>query len=112
MTSVRNSNIELLRIVGMLFIVWNHYLENDLLNWASIPLRSFSVLFSRLGGVGDTLFFGITAYYLCAQENKTLRQSAKRIWKLEKQLLFYSWILFALVCLIQVAGHSPISWGG
>ena len=107
----RNSNIELLRIVGMVLIVWNHYLGKDLVDWGSIPLRSFSVFFSRLGGVGDTLFFGITAYYLCAQENKTLRQSAKRIWKLEKQLLFYGWLLFVLACLVQVAGHSPISWG-
>lgn len=110
----RNSNVELLRIVGMIMIIWCHYLSKDSIDWGSIQLRSFNSFFNSLGGVGDDLFFGISAYYLCATKSTTfkqsltqsLKQSLKRAWKIEKQLLFYCWLLLLVMCFVQFVCHA------
>ncbi len=103
--SGRNSNVELLRIVGMIMIIWCHYLRRDTIDWGSIQLRSFNSFFGSLGGVGDDLFFGISAYYLCAHKHTTLKQSFKRAWKIEKQLLFWSWLLLLVAWFAQFVCH-------
>lgn len=91
MASSRNSNVESLRIVGIVLILLNHTLQNDCLPVAAFPWNSVLNLLSRLGGLGDVIFFGITAYYLANSETRlTLRGQLRRIWLLERQLLVYS----------------------
>lgn len=89
--SSRNSNVESLRIVGIVLILLNHSLQIDCLPVAAFPWNSVLNLLSRLGGLGDVIFFGITAYYLANSETKlTLKGQLRRIWLLERQLLVYS----------------------
>lgn len=101
----RNSKVELLRIIGIVLILLNHGLQDDLLPASTLPWSIFSNLFSRLGGVGDVLFFGITAYYLCQKERaSSIRSGLRRIWLLERQLLFYSIGLFLLTLILWSKG--------
>lgn len=104
-TNTRNSNVELLRIVGILLIMLNHTLQEDLLPPEAFPWSVLSSLLARLGGVGDVIFFGITAYYLCQSDKpRTVRSALKRIWILERQLLCYSIGLFLLTLLVWSQG--------
>lgn len=48
------------------------------------------------GGVGDDLFFAITAWFMC-MERPDFRKACRRVWNLEKQLLFWSLSMF-VVC--------------
>ncbi len=90
----------------MIMIIWCHYLAKDSVDWGSIQLRSFNSFFDSLGGTGDDLFFGISAYYLCANKHVTLKQSFKRAWKIEKQLVFYCWLLLAVAWFVQFVCHT------
>ena len=67
----------------------------------------------QLGGGGDNLFFGITAWFMC-NETPNFRKSCHRVWKLEQQLLFYSLGLFAVCTALFLAGyplfHSTAQW--
>ena len=70
---LRNSNFELLRLIAMLGITLNHFPWD----YASISTGSveglvaqFIVnLISNFGGVGDCLFFGISALFI-SNENR------------------------------------------
>lgn len=104
MNKSRNSNVELLRVVGIILILLNHTLQNDLLPAAAFPWSVASSLFSRLGGLGDVIFFGITAYYLSLQWGVTLRGQLRRVWILEQQLLVYSIGLYCVTLLIRLTG--------
>lgn len=91
----RNSNIELLRILAMLCIALNHFtwMYSDILG-NEVGLRKYALLntlglISNFGGVGDVLFFAISAWFLCA-ENIVFKRSCRRIWMLEQRMLFYS----------------------
>lgn len=79
----RNSWFELLRILSMLFILWTHlgrlpgYSQTQGGGW---PFQ----LLPYLGGVGDDLFFGLTAWFLC-EKASSFRTSCRRVWQLEKR---------------------------
>lgn len=100
---LRNSNIELLRILAMLFIAFNHFtwMSQEILDGVTGVYRYALLdtlgLMINFGGVGDVLFFAITAWFLCA-ENVSIKKSCKRIWMLEQRLLFYSVGLLVLSC--------------
>lgn len=96
---MRNSNIEAIRLVAMLMVVLNHNVWPNYVdpNWGKIPatcLRLLVSLLSQWGGVGDCLFFFISAWFLC-NEKQSLRKNIARCWKLEKQLWFWA-VLTAL----------------
>ena len=93
MSKTRNSRVEILRIIAMLLILMNHFLQMDTMKTSSYPFKTLNALLSHLGGVGDDIFFGISAYYLCTRKSN-IKDSLRRFWKLEIELLFYSIILF------------------
>lgn len=69
-TSMRSSNIELLRIVAMLAIVAHHYAVNSTVTSLFDPLHpSANQIFLRLWGMwGKTainVFVLITGYFMC-----------------------------------------------
>ena len=111
MAKSRNSNIELLRILSMLIIMWTHLSLLPQLKETNYPF--LSGLIANLGGVGDNLFFGITAWFMC-NESPNFRKSCRRVWKLEQQLLFYALGLFAICTVLFFSGyplfHSTGSW--
>lgn len=104
-TAERNSSVELLRLLGMALIVCNHTFQLHMLPPDAFPLSVISSLLSRLGGLGDVLFFGVTAYYLARRtEPLSFSKSARRIWVMERQLLVYAIALFAVTFLLWVRG--------
>ncbi len=97
----RNSSIELLRLLAMFMIVFNHVrwpadqiISLDMPYLTRVALMGLVSFLSSFGGVGDCLFFGITAWFLCV-ENPSFKKSAFRAWILERQLLFYAFVMFA-----------------
>lgn len=111
MAKSRDSNIELLRILSILIIMWTHLSSLPQLKEADYPF--FSGLIADWGGIGDNLFFGITAWFMC-NESPDFHKSCHRVWKLEQQLLFYSLGLFGVCTMLFLSGypifHSMGSW--
>ncbi|MEK0217224.1 acyltransferase [Bifidobacterium mongoliense] len=110
----RNSGVELLRILAMLMIVLNHspfsFLQGNILPHSGDLTLVTQAVLSSFGGIGDVLFFGITAWYLCDRA-PSFRQSCKRAWKLEQELLFYSIGLFVLVAFVQFTFQDLLGLG-
>ena len=68
-------------------------------------------LLSNFGGLGDCLFFGISAWFL-SEEIRGLGKNVKRVCTLEVQLLFYGTILFATTMATQCTEGGSFSLGG
>ena len=109
----RNSNVEILRIFAMLCIAFNHFPwpAQEIVGSGSLsqrlPMSIVLSLISNLGGVGDCLFFFISIWYIC-EESVNYKRQFKRVWILERELLF--WSLLFLVCdlLSQASGFQDI----
>lgn len=91
--SKRDSGIELLRILAMLMIIGHHLyvysrIPTDIM--PSSPFRFFILWQTAAGKIGVAVFFMISAWYLCDNHSPTLKQSLKRVWRLEREILFYS----------------------
>lgn len=93
MKAKRNSNIEILRIISVFFIILNHYslyggfkFENPL------TVNAMTVQFLHLGGkIGVDMFIFISGWFMSTSKTFNL----KRIVQLCVQVLFYSIILAA-----------------
>ena len=89
----RDSNFEWLRIISMLMIVAHHYVAKNIFNVDIEVVGNYAF-------VGNNLFFMISAYYLCDLDGTFhLKKIGKKVWKLEKQMLFYSiglYIIFSI----------------
>lgn len=93
MNKVRNSNLELYRIIVMLSIVAHHYVVNSGLGEAisDDPFSTnslFFCLFGMWGKTGINCFVLITGYFMC-QSQITLR----KFLKLVLQIVFYNAML-------------------
>ena len=110
----RNSSIELLRLFAMLMIVGFHFIYcNSDSAWlsaqpASITKFIYQVILMGGGWVGNFIFFIISTWFLLEQE-PTLRESLKRIWILERELLF--WSIAALAVYVALHRHSSFLAG-
>ena len=105
-TKVRNSNIELFRIIVMFFIVAHHSIVNSGLMpliIADYPSKKsiFLVFFGWAGKVGINCFVLITGYFMCTSQI-TLRKGLKLLLQVE----FYKIILF---CIFVVSGYVELS---
>lgn len=95
----RNSNIELFRIIIMLFIISHHYVVNSgltafdgaiythFLSWRSI----FLLIFGAWGKTGINCFVLITGYFMCKSNI-----SAKKFVKLFFEIMFYRIIIYII----------------
>lgn len=109
----RDSRVEALRIVAMMLIVLNHTMQIAMVPGgaeAGIILPFVSNLLSRLGALGDVIFFSITSYYLWNSKNASIKKAIRRAWILERQLLFYSISLFICFSLIRISGIGMQSY--
>jgi surface polysaccharide O-acyltransferase-like enzyme len=100
----RNSSVELARIVAMLMIVAHHLVDHNGfdVNSSSFSFEQFLfVCMHSLGKIGVVVFFGISAWYLCAEERPTIHQSFRRVWLLEREVLFYSFVLLGCFILFD-----------
>lgn len=89
----RNSSIELLRILAMLFIVISHYSVHGQLQIAdaSITFNRLLLNLAKTGGLGVDIFVLISSYFLV---NSSLK--FKKVLKLIFQVLFYSALIYFL----------------
>lgn len=93
---VRDSNLELFRIVAMLLIVAHHYvvnsglmvadglIYNNPLSWRSL----FLLVFGAWGKIGINCFVMITGYFMC-----TSKITAKKFMKLLLEVMFYKIVI-------------------
>ena len=92
----RNSAIELLRILCMVFIIMNHYVTQ--VDWGTwgVSNYSFNVLFLQVmtigGSAANNIFMLITGYYMIGS-----RVNYKKIVILLGELFFYSWVIAAVL---------------
>ena len=99
-TTRRKSNIELLRIVAMFFIVAHHFVVNSGLTDGFDPLhtnaRQLFLSFWGCGGkIGIIAFVAISGYFMC-QSQLTL----KRYLKVLLVVLFYSVCGYLFICAV------------
>lgn len=89
---IRESNIELLRIISMLFIVLFHYVYKCDFQYSEL---NFNVLLIKscwfLGELGVNLFVLITGYYMCKS-----KPSVKKIVLLILEVFFYNILNFII----------------
>ena len=99
----RESNIELLRIIGMLMVVAHHYVVNSgILNGFEPGNTSLKFIFLNLWGMwgktGINLFVLISGYFMCKNQ-LTMKRYCK---------VLFEWILyhFGIYLVMLVAGYE------
>ena len=92
MKRIRNSNIEILRIISMIFIVLSHYTVHNGISNLSLPLNINRLLLeiATLGNIGVILFVMISGYFMIEQKEFKL----KRVISLYLQIVFYSILIY------------------
>lgn len=94
-TKQRNSNIELLRIYSMFFIVFGHLWNPELTEWPELPM-----LIRGCFGIGKLdCFVFITGYFLIYKTDFSLQ----RYFKILFQIIFYNVVITGIAAIIGVA---------
>lgn len=108
----RNSSIELLRIIAMFMILESHFVIHNDYDFSQIPIgfeRFFLVVFmADAGKIGVVVFFTISAWFLIDKE-VALYSSLKRLWILEREVLFYSIILGVVYYCTDLIGTKVLA---
>lgn len=109
----RNSAIELLRLLAMLMIVGQHFVRGGEIGafgeWIAnqpVSFKKFVYQFVYMSGgwVGNCIFFTISVWFL-VDKQQTLKGSFRRVWIMERELLFWS-----LSLLLVSFGLQHIGW--
>lgn len=99
--SMRNSSIELLRLLSMIMIVASHYVRGFKAGgwgeWLEVQPPSFTKFFFYIfylggGWIGNMIFFSISVWFLL-DRHVTVKNSFKRIWLMERELVFWGLVL-------------------
>lgn len=104
--NIRNSNVELLRLIAMFLIIIHHFVySTDRGAWITFESLSlnkfiFQIIFLSGGWIGNVIFFTISVWFLL-DKHLTIKNSFKRIWLLEREMLFWSLSLFALTIILK-----------
>ena len=108
-TKGRNSSIELLRIIAMFMILMHHFIVHNVYNVENLPLGPKRVFFQLVmqgsGKVGVVIFFSISAWFFLDIE-QTVKSNFKRIWIMERELLFWS---IALITFYLIFDRADIN---
>lgn len=93
---IRNSNIEMLRIVSMIFIVMGHFVDQTTFLTFDFNINNVCIAALGLGArIATNIFLIISVWFLCDSDF-----NAKRAIKLYSQLFFYSYILTTVAVII------------
>lgn len=105
MEKKRNSNIELLRIISMVFIVVSHYSVHNGIDNSSLSFgfNRFLLESLTLGNIGVILFVLITGYFMVEKKNSF---NLKKLFTLYFQVLFYS---VGIYILFLILGYESLS---
>lgn len=109
---VRNSNLELYRIIVMLLIVAHHYVVNSGLTSLDGPISFnptsakslFLLLFGAWGKTGINCFVLITGYFMCKSQI-----TFKKFAKLFLQIMFYR---ILIGCIFWISSYEPLTIKG
>lgn len=86
----------MLRIIAMFMILMCHFIVHNGYDVLKLPLgpeRIFFQLVMQSGGtIGVVIFFSISAWFFLDKE-QTIKSNLKRVWIMERELLFWSLIL-------------------
>lgn len=99
----RNSNIEILRILSMLFIIAHHYAVHGFdLSAGSFTVNEVTLQILSLGGkIGVNVFVFITGYFMINS-----RFDAKKLLKLILATTFYSLMIVSIAGILGLPGFS------
>ncbi|MDK6368360.1 MULTISPECIES: acyltransferase [unclassified Aerococcus] len=103
----RQTNIELLRIISIIMIIFHHFAVHGGFNWeaTAITIPHFWYNFIVIGGkVGVNIFILISGYFLITKQDKLF--DVKKILKLWGQIIFYSIGLFVIFSLFPVHDYA------
>ena len=108
---IRNSNLELYRIIVMLLIVAHHFVVNsgvlDVMYKTPMSANSiFLFLFGAWGKTGINCFMLITGYFVC-KSNITLRKYVKLI----NEVLFYNIVISLLFLVFGIGSIKDLLQG-
>lgn len=99
MSRLRNSNIELLRLAAMFCIVFIHFVTHNVSSpdvfgdtITRLLLDSCSTI---VGKTAVCLFFIISIWFL-VDSHMTFKESCRRAWILEREVLFYSILCYVI----------------
>ncbi len=106
---VRDSNLELFRIITMFLIVAHHYVVNSGLSYTDGPLAKdplslkslYLMVFGAWGKTGINCFLMITGYFMC-KSHITVRKFLKLVFEVE----FYSIVIYLVFLLL---GYESLS---
>lgn len=106
---IRNSNLELFRIIVMLLIIAHHYVVNsglfqEISNDSMSANSIFMYLFGMWGKTGINCFVLITGYFMC--KSKITFRKFLRLWF---EVIFYALIIYILFVL---DGYQQLTWRG
>lgn len=104
----RNTNLELFRVITMLFIVAHHYVVNsglmDVISENPTGIRGlFLMVFGAWGKIGINCFVLITGYFMCRSA-----MTAKKYGKILLEVLFYRLVINLV---FWITGYQPLSLG-
>lgn len=119
----RNSSIETLRIIAMFMILAHHFIVHNGYDVLKLPLGPERIFFQLVmaggGKVGVVIFFSISAWFFLDKE-QTIKSNLKRMWIMERELLFWSLCLVAFYLVfdradlgakLMVKSVMPLSMG-
>ncbi len=94
---VRNSSVELLRIIAMLFIVTSHYCVHSGIDRSELTFGFNKVMlgWGTVGNLGVIIFVMITGYFMCRSTLKL-----KSVFRVAFATWFYSIVFFVLAMLL------------
>lgn len=102
----RNSSIELLRIIAMFMILMHHFIVHNVYDVENLPLGPQRVFFQLImqggGKIGVVIFFSISAWFFLDKE-QNVKSNFKRVWIMERELLFWSIALTAFYLIFDRA---------
>lgn len=104
---IRNSNLELYRIIVMLLIVAHHYVVNSgimpiILDTTNLTNNDiFCLLFGMWGKTGINCFVMITGYFMCKSET-----TIKKFLKLLMEVIFYKTTIYIIFIITGIINFS------
>lgn len=106
---IRNSNLELFRIIAMLFIIAHHYVVNSGLSALAYanplePQSIFLLCFCGFGKIGINCFVLITGYFMC-----TKKITLEKFLKLLFEVIFYKVMIYFI---FLISGYETFSVTG
>lgn len=106
---VRNTSIELLRIIAMVMIIFHHFAVHGGFTFeeADVSISHFWYYFIQMGGkIGVNIFVMISGFFLVESKDKQVF-NFKRILKFWGQVFFYS-VLLTIIAWITSIGEVGI----